>query len=1145
MKKSLLTILWLMIVGYAYAQVITEDSARCYAEQFLTFNVEGSSRRLVKAANKAQLKRVMPKKLADSAVAAPAYYIYNREGQSGFAIIAGDESLPAVIGYSLDNTFDGNSIPDALRAYLKGLEDFVAAQRSKTVVAQRKIGPLEPGTPILGPMLTTSWNQREPYNWLTPNDMQGQHMVTGCVPTAVAQVMYYHRWPANSHSRIYNWDYMLPTYRTDNYNYAQGMAVATLMRDLGAIMGSTYKPDGTSTISNAMSLVPGYVTSDVTSDVKGALAKGPVNVSIEGDLAHQVVADGYDSNGYVHINWGWGGSQDGYYVLSDMSVPYGNKNTYNALRTAYQMRPDREAQILALAAQEGVTVDKQTARVGDKLTMTLHRVVMQSGATAETNLRYAVYQAPQEQYSSFRAKGYYGEEVLFNGQLHANDESPWTILQDGKDFSMTITLGTLSMNGKYLLVPTYCDPENFKYHPFLQYADGTFDEVIPFTYEDGLFTFSEKKIETVKVDLGSVVAATKYHVGGKAVFCQRIANRSTDDFNGKLTLSLTNVANSADVRALDFDLHLIAGESSYMPLTTSLDATGHYRITQAEVWRQLPSGERRSITKATLEGSEFEVLPHDAEACQVTASYSYYIASEYIDGRYCVNDSLYKGELFSAIMSYNAYDNMQTDIDMETWLVPVDGGKPLLIGDERFHLGTTYETYYSNLYTFDIPIGVYRIVPMARQGNDVIRIPSPKVIGGKYLNEDKVTENILTLFDPGISLPRLRIKSYAQNQPFYYGTYYNYLELELENFGTTDFTAYESEALKRAGAGHINISMSDPFRIRKGESGVIFPSIDCYRDYDNGGEETATMCVSVKNNVRTLRIPVEGTITTTFTQKPENYMTVYTTTKFYSKDQPKSTSSSGFTSEGTVQRTLWQGGKKVMTLPTLTTNGKYATSHMMPTAEEAKDIAVGSYIMQCVLTDKDGITHTPVCYPLVMAEKSLNVRVQRAWIEDERYINFDTDIPVHVTLVNNENMPVTTAVRVNPYKSRDNGYLYGDANVYKTITLPANGTVTTTIPFMLTRPDNQSEGCVNADVYICQSTADFSGTLNFCYGITTADMLLPHGDKTVIETPSASPAAPSHPVAYYGIDGRRLSAPIRGFYIIKYSDGTVEKKFSR
>ena len=264
-------------------------------------------------------------------------YAFNAS-DDGFVIVSGNDAMP-ILGYSDTGRIDGDNMPPALKRLLESydMQMVVAGTRADNVISGIKTD--------IQPMLKAKWGQDNPYNNYTPpfTDDEGKedHCPTGCVATAMAQVLYYYRWPEYTTTTItaysegedlepvaFQWDAMQDVYDKNASQESQD-AVATLMQYCAYALRSTFgiKSTASNTEWLYMALYR-YFSFDKQSlsvlkrshvdeyeffdTVYGELSQGhPV---IMGGDAHEFVCDGYQAN-YYHINWGWSGSDDGYYLL--------------------------------------------------------------------------------------------------------------------------------------------------------------------------------------------------------------------------------------------------------------------------------------------------------------------------------------------------------------------------------------------------------------------------------------------------------------------------------------------------------------------------------------------------------------------------------------------------------------------------------------------------------------------------------------------------------------------------------------------------------------------------------------------------------------------------------------------------------------
>ena len=276
------------------------------------------------------------------------YYVFNDDAGKGFVVIAGDDKMGKVLAYSHEASIDmANLNPEA--RYLFDSYRQVYEELSKHKTLTTRAGAATKTADAVQPLLKSKWGQDYPYSKLT-------QYVTGCVATAVAQVMYYHKWPAQGKGQEsykvtfdntvrsadftkshYDWDNMLPDYNRRNVTTKQEDAVALLMNDVGIATNMQYTDRASSTQSymaeRALRNYFDYDASMVTRAnegvdnfieiVKKELRNGfPLYIS--GDSrsggGHAWVCDGFDKEDMFHMNFGWNGQANGYYSLATLSV---------------------------------------------------------------------------------------------------------------------------------------------------------------------------------------------------------------------------------------------------------------------------------------------------------------------------------------------------------------------------------------------------------------------------------------------------------------------------------------------------------------------------------------------------------------------------------------------------------------------------------------------------------------------------------------------------------------------------------------------------------------------------------------------------------------------------------------------------------
>jgi len=339
MKKILILLLTLLFtVSIVKADVISADQALVIASQFATASQPSLSKARGHHAIRQALQPTMAHVMRSATTGKDNVYIVNLGADQGFVIVSGEDGTEdEVLGYCDHGSFSYNNCPvqlkDLLTVYSAGVDSL--RQSPSTAIRVRTRAAQDIGTVIIEPLITTTWDQRAPYNKYCPEGCP-----TGCYPTAIAQVMNYWKWPRHSTGKVgdedfsgnvYDWDNMIDDYDWTSYSVEQADAVARLMADIGTAFGTMYSPGGSPTSFISEPLVKNFsYNADITTHsaayarvlqdfIKQDLdLKRPVlycGSQIIGD-PHALVCDGYTSDNYFHFNYGWGGSCDGFYKLT-------------------------------------------------------------------------------------------------------------------------------------------------------------------------------------------------------------------------------------------------------------------------------------------------------------------------------------------------------------------------------------------------------------------------------------------------------------------------------------------------------------------------------------------------------------------------------------------------------------------------------------------------------------------------------------------------------------------------------------------------------------------------------------------------------------------------------------------------------------
>lgn len=328
----------LLMSAVAYAGDIDDDEALAIARKFLKGKnlVPVSCDNISSRRNAAALKY-------------PAFYIYNAENEGGFVIVNGDDEANPVLGYSDKGSFNPSNLHPFLSKYLENYNEVTASNGARRA-------SVTPGTIIVDALCKSQWGQDAPFDLYTPT-IGGLNTPCGCVATAMAQIMRHFEWPACGRgSIVYNcpgYGVISRDFSQNSYNWAVmqdkgGMirntevreAMGLIAYDAGLSVRMSYSPSGSGAYeedarkalattfqykaSTARVLHREcYATQNEWLDIIRAEldSNRPILYCAQDTIngGHAYVVDGYDSNGYVHVNWGWNGDSNGFYDITSFT----------------------------------------------------------------------------------------------------------------------------------------------------------------------------------------------------------------------------------------------------------------------------------------------------------------------------------------------------------------------------------------------------------------------------------------------------------------------------------------------------------------------------------------------------------------------------------------------------------------------------------------------------------------------------------------------------------------------------------------------------------------------------------------------------------------------------------------------------------
>lgn len=326
------------------------------------------------------VKRAKVLNKQQSTTSSQGYYVFPHDGNCGYTIVSGDDRMPEIVGYSTTDTYSEENMPDGMKHLMQAYEAMAAALANGDAKAERCLAEKEAlaadstyRQPRVAPLLAdVAWGQTEPYNNLCPMYDGQRRTVTGCVATAMAQLMMYYQYPQTLKSDIpayqtssyqlnmplvsagerYDWDNMLPQYSGSAYTAAQANAVAKLMYHCGLSAKADHGPS-TGAWCTPYVLVKywGYDPDVIKHLYREKFSLREWTAILDAELqasrpvyytgcsttsgGHAFLCDGADGNGLYHINWGWSGWNNGYFDITVLNSDYSGAESATAPADGY------------------------------------------------------------------------------------------------------------------------------------------------------------------------------------------------------------------------------------------------------------------------------------------------------------------------------------------------------------------------------------------------------------------------------------------------------------------------------------------------------------------------------------------------------------------------------------------------------------------------------------------------------------------------------------------------------------------------------------------------------------------------------------------------------------------------------------------
>lgn len=548
MKRTILLMLTVFAnILLANADPITKDQALSIASKYI---------------NKPILSGNSPKTRSSQTNEQPAYYIFTNPNSKKFVIISGESKLNELVGYGDKMTENPNDQPPYFKLFLKEYERVVKEVRSNAAVTT----PQRPIKRKVEPLLTCKWSQYAPFNKYTPLS-NGQHTPTGCVATATAQVMFYNKWPKNrpqdyiastgddaKKSATYWWDEMKNT--TNEMRTGQSrQAVGVLMYDIGKAVHMRYYIKGSDSnlqrACNALRDKFDYTVryldknvlpaNDFLNEVMQEISDGYPVLVVGGP--HAFVYDGYDEQGFIHTNWGWGGENDGYFDINivtlnvsgfalnsgtfwdDISVVFAHPNDGKAI-------PFKDIERgLDARTTTSLTIDKTDANRSESFSAKIEKLGSYSSVKGELGVftgkvALALYNDKNEQVKIFNST--------------ASDQT-WASIFTSMSFDVTDINFKGIADGNYRLVPVFSEmlDTKTKEHGDWKPINHANEIEVKLT-ADAVHINTNNPKDVVVIEKSPSVLSPFYEDAGNAAFSFTMYNPGREEVRGDLVMTLTN-----------------------------------------------------------------------------------------------------------------------------------------------------------------------------------------------------------------------------------------------------------------------------------------------------------------------------------------------------------------------------------------------------------------------------------------------------------------------------------------------------------------------------------------------------------------------------------------------------------------------------
>ena len=648
MKRTLLLVVTAFTnIFLANADPITKAQALSIATKYI---------------NNPKLSNDTPKTRSSQANEQPAYYIFTNPNDKKFVIISGESKLNELVGYGDKMTENPNDQPPYFKLFLKEYERVVREVRSKAAT----ITPQRPIKRKVEPLLTCKWSQYDPFNKYTPLS-NGQHTPTGCVATATAQVMFYNKWPKNrpqdyiastgddaKKSATYWWDEMKNTTNEMRTEHSR-QAVGVLMSDIGKAVNMRYYYRGSDSnlqyACNALRDKFDYTVryldknflpaNDFLNEVMQEISDGYPVLVVGGP--HAFVYDGYDEQGLIHTNWGWGGENDGYFDINivtlnvsgfalnsgtfwdDISVVFAHPNDGKA--TPFK---DIERGLDARTTTS-LTIDKTEADRSESFSAKIEKLGSYSSVKGELGVftgkvALALYNDKNEQVKIFNST--------------ASDQT-WASIFTSMSFDVADINFKGIADGNYRLVPVFSEmlDTKTKEHGDWKPINHANEIEVKLT-ADAVHINTNNPKDVVVIEKAPSLLAPYYEGSGfKGAFSFTMYNPGREEVRGELVMTLTNQETKKEYHGYLLTPNVVAqrlGRTTFvinmLPLYYNKPSLGNLPRGKYDVKLSIKANRKGTEVEIPIdmkEPFEIEVLPYVNNGNIELTFLDYYIDGEY------------------------------------------------------------------------------------------------------------------------------------------------------------------------------------------------------------------------------------------------------------------------------------------------------------------------------------------------------------------------------------------------------------------------------------------------------------------------------------------------------------------------------------